>query len=116
MVLSGVLIYLPEKGIAGNRPQDPLSAKASACAQGGVRGPGKPGAGLLWCLGDAGKRGGGCSEIPHVGPDELTRPDAISIDSPLARALLKKTIDDEVAVRTERGLVRYWILEIDYRR
>lgn len=51
-----------------------------------------------------------------VGPDELTRPDAISIDSPLARALLKKTIDDEVAVRTERGLVRYWILEIDYRR
>ncbi len=50
-----------------------------------------------------------------VGPDELSRSDYISIDSPLARALLKKTIGDEVTVRTEQGGAHYTILQVTYR-
>ena len=52
-----------------------------------------------------------------VGPDEFDPATAsISIDSPLARALLKKTIDDEVTIRTERGEVTYVVLEVSYLR
>ena len=57
-------------------------------------------------------------ELAHhrlVGPDEFDR-DArfISIDSPLARALLKKTIDDEVAVASPAGERWYTIINISY--
>ena len=39
-----------------------------------------------------------------VGPDEIYgRKDYISIDSPMARALLKKEVDDEVEVPTPQG-------------
>ena len=45
-----------------------------------------------------------------VGPDEIDHaPGYISIDAPLARALLKKQVDDEVTVRTPAG-ERTWIL------
>jgi transcription elongation factor GreB len=51
-----------------------------------------------------------------VGPDEL-KPDSgwISMDAPLARALMKKTVADEVSVITDRGTQRYWIISVDYR-
>jgi transcription elongation factor GreB len=50
-----------------------------------------------------------------VGADELDRaPGHISVDSPLARALLKRQIDDDVRVRTEQGEIRYSIVAIDY--
>jgi transcription elongation factor GreB len=50
-----------------------------------------------------------------VGPDE-TEADKryINIDSPLARALLKKTLDDEVSVRTPSGETVYVIVAIAY--
>jgi len=50
-----------------------------------------------------------------VGPDEfdLARGD-ISVDSPLARVLLKKTLDDEVSVPTPAGPVVYYIVEVSY--
>lgn len=50
-----------------------------------------------------------------VGYDEIFgRKDCISIDSPMARALVKKEIGDEVLVRTEIG-EKYWeILSIEY--
>lgn len=50
-----------------------------------------------------------------VGPDEIYgRNDYISIDSPMARALLKKSVDDEVIVRTPTG-DKLWIVNvIDY--
>lgn len=38
----------------------------------------------------------------------------ISLDSPLARALLKKTFDDEVFIRNEVQTVRYLVLDIQY--
>jgi transcription elongation factor GreB len=39
-----------------------------------------------------------------VGPDETdAKKHYISIDAPLARALLKKQVDDEVEVRTPTG-------------
>ena len=50
-----------------------------------------------------------------VGADELDPGKGwISIDAPMARALLKKTIDDEVIVNTEKGEQRYIIIEISY--
>ncbi|MFL6624208.1 MAG: transcription elongation factor GreB [Sulfurifustaceae bacterium] len=55
-------------------------------------------------------------EYRIVGPDELdTGKGWISIDSPLARALLKKTSDDEVTVPLPSGPATYTIVEIRYR-
>ncbi|GAB3322940.1 transcription elongation factor GreB [Haliea atlantica] len=50
-----------------------------------------------------------------VGPDEfdLAR-GLISVDSPVARALLGKRLDDEIQVRSPQGEQRYWIAEIRY--
>lgn len=54
-------------------------------------------------------------EYRIVGPDELDAgKGAISVDSPLARALLKKTRDDEVTVRLPAGPITYTIVEIRY--
>ena len=50
-----------------------------------------------------------------VGPDEIdTERGWISIDSPLARALVKKSLDDEVSVRTPTGETLYVIVAIVY--
>ena len=38
----------------------------------------------------------------------------ISLDSPLAKALLKKMLDDEVAVETPRGMQRFVIVAVRY--
>ncbi len=50
-----------------------------------------------------------------VGPDELD-PDKgwISIDSPMARALMKKSVDDEVTVQTHHGVTRYLVTGVTY--
>jgi len=50
-----------------------------------------------------------------VGPDETdAKLGLISIDSPLARALLKKRIDDEIEVLLPGGLRRFAILDVSY--
>lgn len=50
-----------------------------------------------------------------VGYDEIYgRMDYISIDSPMARALLKKEVGDEVIVPTPSGDVLWWVNEIIY--
>ncbi len=50
-----------------------------------------------------------------VGPDEIDPPQGlISINSPLARALLKKTIDDDVAVRSPQGRMVYTVVDVNY--
>ncbi|WP_333606969.1 transcription elongation factor GreB [Arsukibacterium sp.] len=50
-----------------------------------------------------------------VGPDEIYgRNDYISIDSPMARALLKKQVDDEISVQTPSGLKTWWLLAVNY--
>lgn len=50
-----------------------------------------------------------------VGPDEIDLKRAyISVDSPLARALLKKTVDDEVTVNTPNGAMTYHIIAVSY--
>lgn len=55
------------------------------------------------------------SRLRIVGADEFdTVRRHISIDSPMARALLRHTVDEEVVVRTAQGERRYLILEIDY--
>jgi transcription elongation factor GreB len=50
-----------------------------------------------------------------VGADEIdTSGGLISLDSPLARALLKKTLDDEVVVKHGEQESRYFIVAIRY--
>ena len=50
-----------------------------------------------------------------VGPDEFDQEESwISIDSPLARALLGKKIDDEVTIHTKDGNANYIIVSISY--
>ena len=50
-----------------------------------------------------------------VGPDEHTHEkDFISMDSPLAKALLKKTCGDEVVFKNEFQQVNYFIVDIRY--
>ena len=52
-----------------------------------------------------------------VGPDEIYgRNDYISIDSPMARALLKKEVDDEVTVQTPTGPHLWQVNEIRYQQ
>lgn len=51
-----------------------------------------------------------------VGPDETdARLGWISIDSPLARAMLKKRVDDEFDATLPGGPARFAILAVDYR-
>lgn len=51
-----------------------------------------------------------------VGTDEFDPERGfISIDSPLARALLKKAMDDEVAVPLPKGSAIYTVVEVRYR-
>ena len=51
-----------------------------------------------------------------VGSDEIEANSiAISVDSPMAKALIGKAVDDEVVVRTPSGAVEYWITAISYR-
>jgi transcription elongation factor GreB len=50
-----------------------------------------------------------------VGPDELDlKQNLISIDSPLARALVGKSLDAEVHVPTPTGDRTWYLVEIEY--
>jgi len=50
-----------------------------------------------------------------VGPDEIyNTKDFISIDSPMARAMIKKEVDDEFFVQTPAGNKEWFINKIDY--
>jgi len=50
-----------------------------------------------------------------VGYDEIfNTKDYISIDSPMARALIKKEVDDEAVVKTDAGEFTWYITKIEY--
>ena len=50
-----------------------------------------------------------------VGVDELDpAKNWISVDSPVARALLKRTLDEELTVHTPGGEARYWVVDVRY--
>ncbi|MBU2427733.1 MAG: GreA/GreB family elongation factor, partial [Gammaproteobacteria bacterium] len=50
-----------------------------------------------------------------VGPDEIYgRTDYISIDAPMARALLKKHVDDSFVVQTPTGAKEWLVMDIQY--
>lgn len=60
---------------------------------------------------------GNTSTYRIVGPDELdTGKGWISIDSPLARALLKKGVDEDVRVATPQGEREYFVIDVSYDR
>ncbi|MFT3752592.1 MAG: transcription elongation factor GreB [Paludibacter sp.] len=55
-------------------------------------------------------------EYRIVGPDEFDASQRlISMDAPLARALFKKAIDDEVSIDVPGGRKTYVVLDISYR-
>ncbi|HEV2212109.1 MAG TPA: transcription elongation factor GreB [Gammaproteobacteria bacterium] len=55
------------------------------------------------------------TEYRIVGPDEFDpAKHYISVDSPLARALLKKAVDDEVSVKTPTGGMHCFIVKVRY--
>lgn len=54
-------------------------------------------------------------EYRIVGPDEIDHEKGnISVDSPLARALLGKMVDDEVVINVDNGRKQYLVLAIRY--
>ncbi|KAF1695883.1 transcription elongation factor GreB [Pseudoxanthomonas daejeonensis] len=58
---------------------------------------------------------GDLSRYRIVGPDETDAATGwISIDSPLARALLKKRVDDEVEAQLPGGPARFAIISVEY--
>ncbi len=58
---------------------------------------------------------GECFRYRLVGPDEFDAdPAYISIDSPMARALLKKRVDDEISIRQGDETNTYQVTEIEY--
>ncbi len=44
------------------------------------------------------------------------RNDYISVDSPMARSLLKKEVDEEVVVKTEAGIYAWYVTAIEYEK
>ncbi len=55
------------------------------------------------------------TELRIVGPDEIDPSRKyVSMDSPLARALMKKRRDDEVTVEVPGGTARFVVMEIRY--
>ena len=51
-----------------------------------------------------------------VGPDEFdTSVDFISMDSPMAKALLGKQLDDEIFVETPKGTKAWFVTKIQYK-
>ncbi|NRD72256.1 transcription elongation factor GreB [Shewanella sp. VB17] len=58
---------------------------------------------------------GEIKQFKIVGPDEIYgRKDYISIDAPMALALLKKEIDDEAVVKTPTGKQTWYVNKISY--
>jgi transcription elongation factor GreB len=58
---------------------------------------------------------GEIQEYRIVGPDEFDpKRGWISMDAPLARALLRRAVDEEVQVETPQGSRSYWILAVRY--
>lgn len=58
---------------------------------------------------------GACLKFRIVGPDEIYgRKDYISIDAPMARALLKKQVDDTFVVQTPAGCKEWLVSQIYY--
>ncbi len=60
-------------------------------------------------------REGNISEYRIVGPDEFDHTKGlISMDSPMARALMKKTEGDEVVVKRPKGEAAFLIIKVQY--
>ena len=59
---------------------------------------------------------GDTKQFRIVGVDEIfdTKKDYISINSPMATALLKKQVDDEASVMTPEGAKLWWVTKIEY--
>ena len=58
---------------------------------------------------------GQCARYRVVGPDEADAAGGyLSMDAPLGRALLRKSVDDEVIIETPAGARSYVVLRISY--
>ena len=52
--------------------------------------------------------------VQIVGADELNNNEYISVDSPLARALLNKTINDVISLDVKGEITTYEVIKIEY--
>ena len=52
--------------------------------------------------------------VQIVGADELNSNEYISVDSPLARALLNKTINDVISLDVQGEITTYEVIKIEY--
>lgn len=51
-----------------------------------------------------------------VGDDEANiKQNLISVNSPIARGLIGKSVDDEVSIQTPGGVVKYYIIDVLYK-
>ena len=58
---------------------------------------------------------GALSHYRIVGPDEFDPAQRwISMDSPMAKALMKKAVDDEVDIKTPAGQAHFFIVKVRY--
>jgi transcription elongation factor GreB len=58
---------------------------------------------------------GQCTRYRIVGPDEADATSGyLSMDAPLGRALLRKSVDDEVTIETPTGAHSYVVVQISY--
>ena len=58
---------------------------------------------------------GDAVEYRIVGPDEIDHCKGnISLDSPLAQALLGKEVDDDVTINVQNGIKKYYVIAITY--
>ena len=63
------------------------------------------------------KEDGSIVKYRIVGGDEIDSDSSkgyISVDSPMAKAILKRQVDDEVTLKLGDAVTRFYILEIDY--
>src|ERR1700753_1193031 len=73
--------------------------------------------GIFGALVSLGGEAGSESRYRIVGPDEFDMaPGYISMDSPLGRALMRKSLDDEIKVELPGGLRTFVIVQIDYEK
>jgi len=76
--------------------------------------------GVFWLVGvgvEIENEEGETKKFRIVGPDEIyDRKDYISIDSPMARALIKKQVDDDFEVPTPQGKKQWYVNSIDYQK
>lgn len=108
-------LSVQQEASAGNRSSGALHTQAPGRHEGGSYAPEQEGRVFFGAWVEVENEAAEIKRFRIVGYDEIyLRKDYISIDSPMARALLKKEVGDEAVVHTPAGETCWWINQIDY--